>query len=74
MILTKYSGFGLLIAMASINRWRLLPRIRAGNESAIALFQRIAGAEWRIMVALIFVTVTVTSLFSPDINSGVGPL
>jgi putative copper export protein len=66
MILTKYSGFGVLIAMASINRWRLLPRIRAGDATAVIAFQRIAGAEWLIMVALIFVTVTVTSLFSPD--------
>jgi putative copper export protein len=66
MILTKYSGFGVLMAMASINRWRLLPRIRAGDATAVTVFQRIAGAEWLIMVALIFVTVTVTSLFSPD--------
>ena len=35
--------------------------------SAVIAFQRIAGAEWLIMVALIFVTVTVTSLFSPDV-------
>ena len=66
MIIAKMSGFAVLITMASINRWRLLPRILAGDGSAIAVFQRIAGAEWLIMVALIFVTVTVTSLFSPD--------
>ena len=65
MIIGKISGFALLIAMASFNRWRLLPGIRQGDMRAIATFRNIAVIEWLVIVAIIIATVLMTTLFSP---------
>lgn len=65
MIIAKISGFTLLLALACLNRWRLLPGIRTGQTAAATSFRNIAAAEWLIIALLIITTVVVTSLFSP---------
>jgi len=65
MIIGKVSGFALLLGLASVNRWRLVPQIRSGQAAALSSFRKIAAIEWLTMVSLIVATVSVTSLFSP---------
>lgn len=65
MIIAKLSGFALLIGMASINRWRFSPRIRAGDAAAARSFRNLALGEWLLILLVIVVTEVMTSLVSP---------
>ena len=65
MIVAKLTGFALLVGLASLNRWRLLPRIRSGEQAAIGVFRHVAAVEWLLIALVIATTVVMTSLFSP---------
>jgi hypothetical protein len=61
--LAKVGGFTALIALAALNKWRFGPRIAAG---AAAAFRRGVAVEWVLIAAVLTVTATMTTLFSPD--------
>lgn len=65
MIVGKVGGFAVLIGLASLNRWRLVPGIRAGRSAAVLAFRNSVATEWAIIVLVIVSTVVMTSLFSP---------
>ncbi|HEX9877151.1 MAG TPA: CopD family protein [Gammaproteobacteria bacterium] len=66
LILAKSAVFAVLLGLASLNKWRFAPRIRAGSTAAVAAFGRTALAEWLLMLAVVAMTVVMTGLFSPE--------
>jgi putative copper resistance protein D len=64
-LLAKIAGFGLLMGLAALNKWRLGPAIAAGNTESLAIFRRSVVAEWCLIVGVLTVTAAMTLLFSP---------
>ena len=66
MVLGKSLGFAVLMALAAQNKWRLGPRMLAGDSSAVPALQRTIKAEWALIVLLIAATAVMTSLYAPE--------
>ena len=64
LLLTKLCGYAVLIALATLNRWRWVPAFAAARSSDAAL-RRSIYAEFSVIVAVLFVTATMTALYSP---------
>jgi putative copper resistance protein D len=64
-LLAKVAGFGVLMGLATLNKWRFGPAIVAGHVAALRNFQRSVMAEWGLIVAVLVVTAVMTGLFSP---------
>jgi putative copper export protein len=65
LLLVKVAGFAILMGLATLNKWRLAPRIAHGSSTALAAFRRSAAAEWYVIAAVLAVTAVMTGLFSP---------
>jgi putative copper export protein len=64
-LLAKTSGFALLMGLASLNKWRLGPRLAHGDGRAAHAFRCSLAAEWILIAAVLTVTAVMTALFSP---------
>lgn len=65
LLTTKVGVFALLMALASMNKWRLGPRIIRGETKAVYALQRSVLAEWMLIATAIGVTAVMTAQFSP---------
>lgn len=69
LLLVKLGLFTLLMVLAALNRWRLTPALapalHAGQRPRRAL-QRSIVAEYLLIAAVLAVTATLTTLFSPE--------
>jgi putative copper export protein len=66
MVLGKSLGFAALMALAAMNKWRLGPRLLAGDARAVPALQRTIAAEWVLISLLIAATAVMTSLYAPE--------
>ena len=66
MLLLKTTGFALLMALATLNRWRLVPGLVSRETTVSTALNRSITAEWIIIAAILTATATMTALFSPD--------
>jgi putative copper export protein len=66
LLLLKVAAFALLMALAALNKWRLGPRIRAGDAAALRTFRRIVLSEWAVIAGVLTATAALTGLFSPE--------
>lgn len=62
----KIVGFSVLMALASLNKWRLGPGIAHGVRSAHVAFRYSVLIEWVLILAVVTITAVMTSLFSPS--------
>ena len=58
-------AFAILLALATLNKWRLAPRIGAGDGAAAAAFRRSVLAEWLLIAGVLAATAIMTGYFSP---------
>ena len=65
-LIAKLIGFSVLMALASLNKWRLTPGIAQGSHSALVAFRYSVCTEWVLILAVVTITVVMTSLFSPS--------
>jgi putative copper export protein len=65
LLLTKVTGFAVLMAFAAINKWRLGPAIANGNAKALVSFRRSVFVEWALIAAVLAVTAVMTTWYSP---------
>tara|TARA_B100001750_G_scaffold238627_1_gene245425 strand:+ start:218 stop:1090 length:873 start_codon:yes stop_codon:yes gene_type:complete len=65
LILVKVCGFGVLMGLATLNKWRFGPKILAGHTSSLTALQRIVAVEWLLVATLLAFTGIMTALFSP---------
>jgi putative copper resistance protein D len=66
MVLGKSLGFAVLMALAAQNKWRLGPRLLAGDGSAVPALQRVIKIEWVLIALVLAATAVMTSLFAPE--------
>jgi putative copper resistance protein D len=66
MVLGKALGFAALMALAAQNKWRLGPRLSAGDASSVQALQRTVKAEWALIAVVLVATAVVTSLYAPE--------
>jgi copper resistance protein D len=66
MVLGKSLGFAALMALAAQNKWRLGPRLSAGDASAAPALQRTVRAEWALIAVVLAATAIMTSLYAPE--------
>jgi copper resistance protein D len=66
LLIAKVAGFAVLMALASLNKWRLGPAL-ARNDSRVArTFRRSLAAELALIVAVLSLTAVLTTFYSPD--------
>jgi putative copper resistance protein D len=63
LLLAKVAGFAVLMAMASLNKWRFGPACAAGDTSA---FKRTVVIEYVLICAVLAITATMTMFYSPE--------
>jgi putative copper export protein len=63
LLLAKVSGFAVLLALASLNKWQFGPACAAGNSSA---FKRIIVIEYVLVCAVLAITAAMTMFYSPE--------
>jgi putative copper export protein len=66
MVIGKSLGFAVLMALAAQNKWRLGPRLLAGDGSAVPALQRVIKIEWVLIALVLAATAVMTSLFAPE--------
>ena len=66
LVFGKAAGFIVLLALAALNKWRYVPRIRAGDPRALLALRRCIAREWSLMALIFIVTASLTGFFSPD--------
>jgi len=64
-LVAKVAGFGLLMGLAALNKWRFSPAIAAGRGASLISFRRSVAVEWCLIVSVLTLTALMTSLFSP---------
>jgi copper resistance protein D len=66
LLIVKLAGFSVLMAFAALNKWRLGPALARGDGRTTRVFQRSVTAEYVLIVAILSVTATLTTFYSPD--------
>ena len=54
------------MALAAQNKWRLGPRLLAGDGSAVPALQRTIKVEWVLIAVVLAATAVMTSLYAPE--------
>jgi putative copper resistance protein D len=76
LLLAKLGGFLLLLALASINRWRLVPAIERGVLHATVNLRKTLSAEYILIILIFIATAVLTTFTSPpadfdvDVDAG----
>jgi putative copper export protein len=65
LLLLKSALFAVLMLLAALNKWRYSPAL-ARDASAARAFSRTVLVEYLLMAAVLSVTATLTTLYSPD--------
>jgi putative copper resistance protein D len=66
LLLLKVAGFALLMLLAALNKWRLTPALAWGDMTAARALTRSMYLEWWIIAAVLGITATMTSFYSPE--------
>jgi putative copper resistance protein D len=66
MLIAKTTGFGVLMALAALNKWRLAPGVAAGDGDATRAFRRSVAIEWVLIAVILVTTAVMTSLYAPE--------
>jgi putative copper resistance protein D len=66
MLAGKTAGFGVLMGLAALNKWRFAPAVRAGDVRATRSFRRTVAIEWLLIVVILVTTAVMTSLYAPE--------
>lgn len=66
VILIKAAAFGVLMLLASLNKWRFGPALGRGDQAALRGFRRTVTAEYALIAAVLTLTAVLTTFFSPE--------
>ncbi len=64
LLACKVTGFAMLLVLAAINRWRLVPALEQQPQIAIRRYRATLYAEYFLLVGVLSVTALMTALFS----------
>jgi len=63
LLLAKVTGFAVLMAVASLNKWHFGPACAEGDTAA---FKRTVAVEYVLICAVLAVTASMTTIYSPE--------
>lgn len=66
LLAAKLAGFGLLMGLAALNRWRWVPMLATDAAPARTALRRSVIAECLLIAAVLAVTATLTTFYSPE--------
>lgn len=66
LLIAKFFGFILLMALAAWNKFRLVPGLVMESDGARVQFRRVVRIEWAVIAIVLAVTATMTGLFGPE--------
>ena len=66
LLAVKLVGFGLLMVLAAVNKWRLAPAFTAGRATSGAALRHSIAVEYALIVVVLSVTAVLTSFFSSE--------
>lgn len=64
LLISKVGGFSILLMLAAVNRWRIVPALQREPFAATQRFRGTLYAEYLLLVGVLSVTAVMTSLFS----------
>ncbi len=64
LLACKVSGFAVLLGLAAINRWRLVPALEQQPQIGIRRYRGTLHAEYLLLIGVLSVTAFMTSFFS----------
>lgn len=67
-LLTKLALVTGLLGVAALNKWRLVPALRAGDPKAAPALRRSISVEITVVVLILLVTAAITSVTTPPVN------
>jgi len=65
LLLTKVTLFGLLMGLATLNKWHFGPAMRSDARAVVSL-QRAVAIEYLLIVGVLTATAVMTTFFSPE--------
>lgn len=66
LLAAKAMGFGLLMGLAALNKWRLVPTLLPDPAASIAALRRSIATEYALIVAVLSLTAVLTTFYSPN--------
>jgi copper resistance protein D len=66
LLIAKISAFAVLMGFAALNKWRLGPALAQGDGAAASRLRRSLVAEYVLIAAVLCVTATMTTFYSPE--------
>jgi copper resistance protein D len=66
VIVTKAAIFGVLMILATLNKWRYGPALGRGEPATLRSFRRTLAAEYGVISAVLVLTAILTTFLSPD--------
>jgi putative copper resistance protein D len=66
LLMVKVLGFGVLMVLASLNKWRLGPALATGSARAGSAFRHSLIAEYVLICAVLSATAALTTFYSPE--------
>jgi len=66
LLFAKVAGFGALMVLATLNRWRFGPALQRGGPTAGYRFRYVVATEFTLLAAILCVTAVMTTFYSPD--------
>jgi len=67
-LLTKVALVTGLLGLAALNKWRLVPALRAGDANATSALRRSISVEITVVVLILLVTAAITSVTTPPVS------
>jgi putative copper export protein len=66
LLVVKLAGFTILMGLAALNKWRFGPALGRDDGRVVKAFQRSVLAEFALIVAILCVTASLTTFYSPE--------
>jgi len=66
LLIAKVLGFGALMPLATLNRWRFGPALQRGGLAAGRRFRYVVATEFTLLAAILCVTAVMTTFYSPE--------
>jgi putative copper export protein len=66
LLVAKVVGFGALMPLAALNRWRFGPALLRGDLLARRRFRRVVATEFTLLATILCITAVLTTFYSPE--------
>lgn len=65
-LIAKVESFAVLMGLASLNKWRLVPALAIGGKPVLMALRRSMVTEYVLIIGVLTATAIMTAFFSPE--------